>query len=480
MQILKNKVFVYLFTRYFTYGLQFIMSLIIAVRLGPYYLGIYGIIQLILNYINQINFGIPHSLNVLLVHNKQSLKKQNSLIINSLVLYSYLNFFLLLVLGIVKYFKFTEYGEIDIDKYLVLLSIIAALTYYNSIFSTVIRFKNKVNQMSIIGSIPVFVDMCVVWFFEKEELVMALTMSNLISCSFTIVYYKCIGVYPKCKKDNINISMQSIILKKGLYLFMYNSCLYFMLLGIRTIVSTNYSIKEFGYFTFSFTIVNAIMLLLNSLDVIVFPKVIDKLSVKNNNECVRTLNIIRIGYVLTSHFLIYIALLAFPIFLIFFPGYKGAIYMMDMIALAVLMRTNSYGYNSLLIAQNKEKIASQISIVSLITSITLGLLFSVYFHLAIPKVVMSILIAYLVCSVLMTIEGRKLIINNNSLKSTLKHCFPLRLFVPYTIALFITLMECESLMFLPLIIFLLLNYRELINIRNMAMKFIKNPNIIDL
>ena len=153
---------------------------------------------------------------------------------------------------------------------------------------------------------------------------------------------------------------------------------------------------------------------------------------------------------------------------------------MDMIALAVLMRTNSYGYNSLLIAQNKEKIASQISIVSLITSITLGLLFSVYFHLAIPKVVMSILIAYLVCSVLMTIEGRKLIVSNNSLKSTLKHCFPLRLFVPYTIALFITLMECESLMFLPLFIFLLLNYRELINIRNMAMKFVKNPNIIDL
>ena len=42
---LKNKVFVYLFTRYFTYGLQFIMSLIIAVRLGPYYLGIYGYIH---------------------------------------------------------------------------------------------------------------------------------------------------------------------------------------------------------------------------------------------------------------------------------------------------------------------------------------------------------------------------------------------------------------------------------------------------
>lgn len=92
MQILKNKVFVYLFTRYFTYGLQFVMSLIIAVRLGPYYLGIYGIIQLILNYINQINFGIPHSLNVLLVHNKQNLKKQNSLILNSIVLYSsYIN-----------------------------------------------------------------------------------------------------------------------------------------------------------------------------------------------------------------------------------------------------------------------------------------------------------------------------------------------------------------------------------------------------
>ena len=480
MQILKNKVFVYLFTRYFTYGLQFVMSLIIAVRLGPYYLGIYGIIQLILNYINQINFGIPHSLNVLLVHNKQNLKKQNSLILNSIVLYSYLNIFLLFVLGIVKYFGFTKYGEIDIDKYLLAIIFIAALTYYNSIFSTVIRFKNKVNQMSIIGSIPVVVDMCVIWFFEKEELVMALTITNLISCSFTIIYYKYIGVYPKCKKDDINISMQSTILKKGIFLFMYNSCLYFMLLGIRTIVSTNYSIKEFGYFTFSFTIVNAIMLLLNSLDIIIFPKIIDKLSVKNNKECVSTLNNLRIGYVLTSHFLIYMALFAFPIFLFFFPGYKDAIYMMDMIALAVLMRTNLYGYNSLLIAQNKEKIASQISIISLITSLTLGLLFSVYFHLAIPKVVMSILIAYLVCSVLMTIEGRKLIMGDNTLKSTLKHCFPLRIFIPYTIALFITLLERESLMFLPLTVFLLLNYKELINIRNMAFKFIKNPNIIDL
>ena len=49
---LKNKIVVYLITRYLTYGLQFFISMVVAVRLGTYYLGLYGIIQLILNYAN--------------------------------------------------------------------------------------------------------------------------------------------------------------------------------------------------------------------------------------------------------------------------------------------------------------------------------------------------------------------------------------------------------------------------------------------
>ena len=73
--IFTNKIIIYLLSRYGTYGLQFLVSLSIAAKLGPYYLGIYGFINLIVSYFGQINFGIPHSLNVLLVHHKSDNKK---------------------------------------------------------------------------------------------------------------------------------------------------------------------------------------------------------------------------------------------------------------------------------------------------------------------------------------------------------------------------------------------------------------------
>ena len=454
--------------------------MVVAVRLGPYYLGLYGIIQLILNYANQFNFGIPHSLNVLLVHNKNDEKKQDSLIFNSLVLFSFLNVFLVVLLLIVKLMGLTKYGEIDIDRYLIILVLIAGITYYNSIFSTVIRFRNKVNQLSIVGSIPVIIDLSIIWFFEKEELVWALTITNFISCILSAFYFRVVGAFPRKKIGIGDRKLQEEIFRKGIYLFMYNSCLYFMLLGIRTIVSSNYPLQEFGYFTFSFTIVNAVMLLLNSLDIIIFPKVIDRLSNVKKEVCYNTLKTLRVCYISTSHLLIYIALVVFPLFLKFFPQYENAISTMNMIALAVLMRSNAYGYNSLLIARNYEKIASHISMISLIISLLLGFFMAIVLHVPSSNIVISVLLAYLFCSYLMTYYGEKILSSQLTYRSVFKRCFPLKIFIPYILALLISILEKENLIILPLIVFLILNKKDIINIKDYVLKMIKSPNVIDL
>ena len=41
--ILKNKVMLYMLTRYVTYGMSFFVSMYAANRLGPYYYGVLGI-----------------------------------------------------------------------------------------------------------------------------------------------------------------------------------------------------------------------------------------------------------------------------------------------------------------------------------------------------------------------------------------------------------------------------------------------------
>ena len=57
-KIVTNKVVLYLVTRYMTYAVQFITSIWVAVKLGPFYLGIWGVILLLINYFKLINFPI--------------------------------------------------------------------------------------------------------------------------------------------------------------------------------------------------------------------------------------------------------------------------------------------------------------------------------------------------------------------------------------------------------------------------------------
>ena len=144
------------------------------------------------------------------------------------------------------------------------------------------------------------------------------------------------------------------------------------------------------------------------------------------------------------------------------------------------MRSNSYGYNSLLIARNYEKIASHISMISLIISLLLGFFMAIVLHVPSSNIVISVLLAYLFCSYLMTYYGEKVLSNRLTYRSVFKRCFPLKIFLPYILALLISIMEKENLIILPLIIYLILNKNDVINIKDYVLKMIKSPNVIDL
>ena len=62
------------------------------------------------------------------------------------------------------------------------------------------------------------------------------------------------------------------LLNKGYALFFYNTCFYFIMMSLRTIISSDYSPEEFGNFTFAYTLSNAIMLLVEALIFLVSPK----------------------------------------------------------------------------------------------------------------------------------------------------------------------------------------------------------------
>lgn len=480
MSVINNKILIYLGTRYLTYGLQFLLSLVIAAKLGPYYLGVYGLIQLILNYFEQLNFGIPHSLNVLLVHNKITKDVQDRYTLNSLFIFTCVNLIVFLS-TILLYFKGNiQWGEYSLDKYLFLVVFIAMSSYYNNTLTMVARFRNRVNVLSIVGSIPVIANLIVVWFFSKEELVQALVWTNLVSCLIVTAIFYYIGVIPTFNIQNISVVCQKEIVKKGLYLFIYNSCFYFILIGVRTLISKNYTVEEFGYFTFSFTIANAVMLLLSSLNTIIFPKTIDLMSNGDNEEKRNVIQKLRIGYITTAHFMVYFALILFPIITCVFQSYKPAITSMNLIALAVLMNTNSYGYITLLIAQNKERLTSRLSLIAFLISLSLGIILIYLFKVEFSYVIISVMVAYLIFSYLGYYEGEKQLKGKPAVLKSFVDFFPIRLSVPFSISVIISILKLEYIIFVPLLLFLILNFKDFKLLKSMVLKMIKNPNVIDV
>lgn len=480
MPVIKNKVFIYLATRYATYGLQFVLSLVIAAKLGPYYLGVYGMVQLILSYFGQINFGIPHSLNVLLVHNKTDRARQNDYTLNSFALYSYLSSVIIIAAVIFAISGGLNIGEYGIGKYFHLIIAIAIFTYFNSVITTVIRFRNQINTLSIVTSILVVLNLCVVWFFEEENLVMALTVVNLVSCIITFIVGVLKGVIPPLELSRIKRNIQKEIVNKGLYLFFYNSCFYFILIAVRTIISGNYSVEEFGYFTFSYTIANAVMLLLGSIGTIAFPKAIDLLSGNDKDTINTTLYKVRMGYTLTAHLLIYCAMICFPLLVYFFPKYTPALTSMNLIAVSIIIDSNNYGYGTFLIAQNGEKISSFISSVGLVINILVGLLLVKVIGVGYQYVILSMLIAYLFIGGLTAYFSDKKIYGKTNFLQSFSHIYPAKLFIPYCVAVAISVVNIEQLVIIPLFVFLAFNYRDVLSLKTMLFKIVKNPNVMDV
>lgn len=479
-KIAQNKIFIYIVSRYGIMGLGFFTSLIIAGKLGPYYFGMYGFILLLLSYFAQLHLGIPNSLNVLLVHNKSNIQKSSAYIINSLFLYVYFAMAIVIVYILYMIFGFSSIKKYDIDPYLPFVCIIAVLEYINGVFLCVLRIKNRINLMSFITSIKTVLNLIVVFLFDGVLLINALVICLVISnvLSITICYWR--KIIPQFRGVIVKRNIQAEILNKGILLFFYNTCFYFIVISIRSIISSNYSVEDFGSFTFSYTIVTAVIMLLEAVYTIMFPKIVDLLSSLDYKRIDHTLKIVRISYVSTSHMLIYMAMIFYPIITnIVMPNYSNSLLSLNLVSLSLLMNANSTGYSTLIIAQNKEKFSAIISITALILNIILANILVRIFNVEYSYVIIATMVTYIYFSFMVVYVGQK-IIKSFCWRIMLSHFFPVRLLLPFVSAVVVSLLQINYLLWIPFVLYAIFNVNDIKNILAYAKVIINNENISDI
>lgn len=479
INVIKNKVLLYLVSRYFTYFIEFLTSLGIAAKLGPFYFGVWGSVLLLLNYFQQLHFGIANSVNVLLVHHIDDRKKCEEYIINSMMLVGIIGGFIILCFALIFFLVPSFFDKYRIDNYFVLVCVIAFLQYFRLLFVNIYRVYNRLGYIIIAQSVTIVLTFFSVIFFKGETLIYSLVLCYLVGNAIAFLLPLFSSLIPKMSLKRLNREMQKSILKKGMFLFLYNSCFYFILISIRTIISYNYKVEEFGVFTFSYTLANAMLLLLEAISFVFFPKIIQKLSSRDDNEVVATVKSLQNTYVISAHLLAYIAILLYPILILFLPKYAGSETSFNFVSLSILVNTSSFVYATILIARNEEKSAAIISLIAFMINLVFGVFLTSVVNVEYYYVIFATMFSYICFTLLVALKSTSLYKSSSKIE-ILSEAFPLSLVVPFVISLLITLSRLYLLHFVPLSLFVVLNRDKLLFIKETVLKLVVNPSLANL
>ncbi len=476
--IASNKVLLYLTSRYATYFIQFLTSIFLAVKFGPYYFGIWGFVLLLINYISYINFGISNSVNILMVQNKTNDNHVKSIVANSIILNGLLSTLIIIFALYYSVFGIKAFEKYEIGNYFYIICIIGIVFHFNSLFGTIYRVKNRLFELAFFQSIVPVLLFLSLFFATGKALLQLLLSMYLVAEVAALIIFIVNKKIPWGGKPSFKWCLQ--VIYKGFHLFIYNMCIFLIIISIRTIISIFYSVEDFGYFTFSFTLANSILLFLQALSIIIFPKIIDKLSSHNKEYIKNILYVLNVNYVTLSYGLMFMALIAFPIFINLIPKYHDTLYELNLIAITVLLYINSFGYGLYLMAQNQEKKLSIISSFSLGLNISLGLIIVLLFKATYEYVIIATLISYFIYSYLIARLVRRKLDEKTIPIYVILDFFPLRLLIPYILAVIIIILRLEYLIFIPLLTFIILNKVEFKQITTTIKTVFSRPSIIDI
>lgn len=441
-------------------------------------MGIWGFILLILRYFHLIDFGIGNSMTVILVKNKKEQRTQAEYEVTAMILLGLMSL-CIVIISIYNYCHGISWVEkYDLGALFYVVMGIAIMQYYNDYFLKVYRAKGKIFEFTFYQSILQILTFIVIFFVKGERLIILLTLALLFGHTLSLLLFalgKGIHFYGKP-----SIIKGKTIINKGLFLFVYNFSFYMIIVSTKTLIGAYYSIEEFGYFTFSYTIAHAALLLLTAFSSLITPKLIDKFNTEDINEIDRTVRLIRIDYVYLSHGLMYAAMMLFPILLLLMPKYAVTIQVLNLTALATVLYTNSFGYTSFLMSKNKEKILAKNSFFSLIINVLLIYVLILVFKVTYTYVVIGTLLSYFAFAYFTVYSGKKELSQPTDCISILRECFPIGILVPFVGAIGITLLNISYLMFIPFILFITLNMKEIKEIFLSLKKIIFKPQIVDV
>lgn len=466
----------FLISRYVVFFLQFVFSIILASKLDPYHLGIWSFALLLLNYINQFDFGITHAFNVLISQNKGDFNHSNSFYSNSLFLIVTLGLVIISLSIFTILFPVKILVKYDIHHKIILIGIIGALQYVNNLFMTLYRINSSYKEITFNQSINVVLSF-LIFFIDADywiinTLFIVYIASNLLSL---FIYVKNSSL--KFNLKEIQKKYLSIIMKKAGLLFIFNSSAYLIIISTRSFISSYYPVKDFGVFSLAFSLANAFFLLISTIGFIIYPTILSSFSESSTEELSSKYRLINKKYLLSSHLILYLSIPLFFICQYFFVKYDGLFDNLTFISLALLINAHSFTSTTLLVAMKKELNVAIISLLSFLFNLIGCFVFINYFNIEFKYVIFITTFANLLLSILCGVLVNRKFIGEIMFVKIINDIFPYTLLIPYLLYVVVSILFTKEFLIFPAIIFLLANRFTLIELYHDLINYIKQKQI---
>lgn len=476
-KLLSNNILLYMLTRYITYILTFIVNMYISIKMGPELFGAWSFLLLVFGYFNIIDIGIPQAVQVLLVQKKSDFNDCADIEKSGLIL--------VLIIALSCFFVALYYAfggikkahELQLDYLFYGICICSFMNYFNNLFEKVYRCKNRLFEIAYKQTSLVLLMAILVLVFNNNILE-ALVWSYVLWCFSSLLVFLFRGGLVFSGKFSKTFTHQ--IIKKGINLFLFYSGFVLIMISTKTLVNEYYSLHEFGLFSFAYYLGHAVYLCMLAFATVVITKLIDNYHSTDKKVVLNTISIVRENYVSLFHGAVYAAMILFPVVLSFMPKYSDSLVCMNLCSLMMLCYVNSFGYSTFLMAVNKEKVLAFIAIVSLALNIVLGFMIVVLLHVSYSMVVLSTMISYFVYAYMCTFYGRKALGLNISFISVLIDCFPVSLLIPFMVAIVITFLNVNELLFLPLVLYVVMNIKSIRSSYRTFIKLLNDPKLVNI
>ena len=481
MSLLKNKIVLFIVSRYFSYFLQFLNSLVVAYVMGPFFLCVWGFVLLILNYMNFGNFGIELALNVKLSTGDFSNKAEHEkLASNAVLLTLFTSFFYLIIAAVLTMLNVPLFKKFEFEAYLLPVLLIACLNFFNVLFLNICRAYSVYGPISFFQTIVQLLQLPVFFFFKESTLIWALLGAMLVANAVSIVYY--LKRLPLHLVFKIDWSTKKQLFLKGMSLLTYTLSFYILMLSTRSVVGYFYEVEKMGLFTFSSNLASALIVGLSSLEFVLFPKMLNKYSSEDISDAtVSKLNEVRYLYMGTAFLVVLLGVLGYPLLLLFFADYQSTLTSFALLVIAQVLISSGFGYGALIVSRAKERYLILHGCIAFVLNLVLSYLLKKAFHAEYDVMPLSLLVAFFYYEYMVVKKGRYLLKQSSSVWLVIKDVVPLGFLVPM-LSLLAAALTPYYMVFaiLALVLFLGLN-KQLFSLLLVYVKTFKNkPGVIDI